>query len=48
MNVAASTEAARHNESYAAHLASLGEASEMLDAQAMQEWTGSAHYINGL
>ncbi|MFP3385830.1 NAD(P)/FAD-dependent oxidoreductase [Tritonibacter sp. SIMBA_163] len=48
VNGAASTEAARHNESYAAHLASLGEASEMLDAQAMQELTGSAHYINGL
>ncbi|MFY1707075.1 NAD(P)/FAD-dependent oxidoreductase [Tritonibacter scottomollicae] len=48
VNGAASPEAARHNESYAAHLASLGEASEMLDAQAMQELTGSAHYIGGL
>ena len=48
VNGAASPEAARHNESYAAHLASLGEASEMLDAQAMQELTGSAHYISGL
>ncbi|WOI32445.1 FAD-binding oxidoreductase [Tritonibacter scottomollicae] len=48
VNGAASPEAARHNESYAAHLASLGEASEMLDAQAMRELTGSAHYISGL
>jgi len=48
VNGAASPEAARHNQSYAAHLASLGEASEMLDAQAMQELTGSAHYISGL
>ncbi|MCG7627194.1 FAD-binding oxidoreductase [Epibacterium sp. MM17-32] len=48
VNGAASPEAARHNQSYAAHLASLGEVSEMLDAQAMQELTGSAHYISGL
>ena len=48
VNGAASPEAARHNQSYAAHLASLGEASEMLDAQAMQKLTGSAHYISGL
>lgn len=48
VNGAASPEAARHNQSYAAHLASLGEASEILDAQAMQELTGSAHYISGL
>lgn len=48
VNGAASPEAARHNESYAAHLASLGEANEILDAQAMQELTGSAHYISGL
>ncbi|VCU61371.1 Oxidoreductase [Tritonibacter mobilis] len=48
VNGAASPEAARHNQSYAAHLASLGEVSEMLDAQAMQELTGSTHYTSGL
>ncbi|MFW8634913.1 NAD(P)/FAD-dependent oxidoreductase [Cribrihabitans pelagius] len=48
VNGAASVAAARHNESYAAHLASLGERSEMLDAQAMRELTGSPHYVGGL
>lgn len=48
VNGAASLTAASHNESYAAHLASLGETSEMLDAQAMREMTGSAHYVSGL
>ncbi|MDV7270807.1 FAD-binding oxidoreductase [Thioclava sp. A2] len=43
------TEAAQaHNESYARHLASLGEGSEMLDPQQMHELTGSRHYISGL
>lgn len=36
------------NRSYAAHLATLGEASEMLDASAMHQLTGSRHYISGL
>ncbi|MFZ5962500.1 NAD(P)/FAD-dependent oxidoreductase [Thalassococcus sp. BH17M4-6] len=48
VNGAASAEAHAHNESYARHLASLGEASEMLDAQAMADLTGSRHYRSGL
>lgn len=37
-----------HNESYAKHLAGLGEPCELLDAQAMKELTGSSHYTSGL
>lgn len=48
VNGAASPAAQAHNESYARHLASLGEASETLDAQQMQEMTGSRHYLSGL
>jgi glycine/D-amino acid oxidase-like deaminating enzyme len=48
VNGAASPAAQAHNESYARHLASLDETSEMLDAQQMQELTGSAHYLSGL
>ncbi|WP_297773024.1 FAD-binding oxidoreductase [uncultured Roseovarius sp.] len=48
VNGAASAAAHAHNESYARHLTSLGEPSEMLDAQAMQQLTGSAHYRSGL
>jgi glycine/D-amino acid oxidase-like deaminating enzyme len=48
VNGAASAAAHAHNESYARHLASLDEPSEMLDAQAMREMTGSAHYRSGL
>jgi glycine/D-amino acid oxidase-like deaminating enzyme len=48
VNGAASAAADAHNRSYAAHLATLGETSEMLDAQAMRELTGSAHYVSGL
>lgn len=48
VNGAASAAAHAHNESYARHLASLGERSEMLDAQAMQALTGSPHYRSGL
>lgn len=48
VNGAASETAHAHNQSYARHLASLGETSEMLDAQAMSELTGSAHYRSGL
>jgi glycine/D-amino acid oxidase-like deaminating enzyme len=48
VNGAASAAADAHNRSYAAHLATLGEGSEMLDAQAMREMTGSAHYVSGL
>ncbi|MCV2866138.1 NAD(P)/FAD-dependent oxidoreductase [Albidovulum sediminicola] len=48
VNGAASPAAEAHNESYARHLASLGEGSQMLDAQAMRELTGSSHYLSGL
>lgn len=48
VNGAASAAAHAHNESYARHLASLNEPSEMLDAQAMRELTGSPHYRSGL
>lgn len=48
VNGAASAAAHAHNESYARHLASLGEASEMLDAASMAELTGSRYYRSGL
>ncbi|WP_370273627.1 NAD(P)/FAD-dependent oxidoreductase [Pseudooceanicola nitratireducens] len=48
VNGAVSTEARDHNLSYAAHLDSLGETYEHLDAQAMEELTGSRHYHSGL
>ncbi|RWP95473.1 FAD-binding oxidoreductase [Mesorhizobium sp.] len=48
INGAASETARNLNESYAKHLTELGEASEMLDAKAMQEVTGSRHYTSGL
>ena len=48
VNGAASAGAHAHNESYARHLASLGEPSEMLDAKAMTGLTGSRHYRSGL
>ena len=48
VNGAASEAAHTHNESYARHLASLGEGSEMLDAAEMRDLTGSTHYRSGL
>lgn len=48
VNGAASAATDALNRSYAEHLASLGEASERLDAKAMQELTGSRHYVSGL
>lgn len=48
VNGAVSRAAQSHNDSYAKHLANLGEASETLDRQQMQELTGSAHYASGL
>lgn len=48
VNAAASAAAHAHNESYARHLARLGENSEMLDAQQMRALTGSPHYVSGL
>ena len=48
VNGAASDTAHAHNVSYAQHLASLGESSQMLDAAAMHDLTGSRHYQSGL
>ncbi|WP_420328472.1 NAD(P)/FAD-dependent oxidoreductase [Mameliella sp.] len=48
VNGAASETAQAHNRSYAAHLETLGESSEMLDAQDMRDLTGSTHYRSGL
>ncbi len=48
VNGAASETALAHNASYAAHLATLGESSEALDAQDMHALTGSRHYLGGL
>ena len=48
VNGAASSAADARNRSYAAHLDRLGETSEYLDAQAMQQMTGSRHYHSGL
>lgn len=48
VNGAVSDKAVAHNRSYAKHLASLGETSQLLDAQEMAELTGSRHYTSGL
>lgn len=48
VNGAASAAGHAHNESYARHLATLGEASELLDAKAMEDLTGSSYYLSGL
>ena len=48
INGAASAAADALNRSYAQHLAGLGERSEILDAKAMTEVTGSRHYLSGL
>ncbi|WP_299624477.1 FAD-binding oxidoreductase [uncultured Tateyamaria sp.] len=48
VNGAATHQGDAHNRSYAAHLTALGERSEWLDAQAMQDLTGSRHYRSGL
>lgn len=48
VNGAASAAAEARNQSYATHLASLGEESQLLDPQQMFEMTGSRHYISGL
>jgi glycine/D-amino acid oxidase-like deaminating enzyme len=48
VNGAASDTADALNRSYAGHLASLGEPNERLDAQGMEELTGSRHYVSGL
>ncbi|GAA6165718.1 FAD-binding oxidoreductase [Pelagimonas sp. KU-00592-HH] len=48
VNGAATPAGDAHNQSYARHLATMGETSEMLDAQAMYDLTGSRHYTSGL
>ncbi len=48
VNAAATDAGTRHNQDYAAHLAKLGERSEMLDAQQMQTLTGTGYYQSGL
>ncbi|WP_339852915.1 FAD-binding oxidoreductase [Roseovarius nubinhibens] len=48
VNGAAGDSAHAQNLSYARHLEALGEPCEMLDAQAMQELTGSSYYQSGL
>lgn len=48
VNGAASAAGHTHNQSYARHLATLGETSEMLDPQQMHDLTGSRHYRSGL
>lgn len=48
VNGAVSTAAHAHNLSYAAHLDSLGEHCEILDAKQMEKLTGSRHYRSGL
>jgi glycine/D-amino acid oxidase-like deaminating enzyme len=48
VNGAAGAKADGLNRSYARHLKSLGEPSEILDAKSMFELTGSRHYVSGL
>ena len=48
INGAVSDRAVAHNTSYAAHLTSLNEPHELLNARQMQEFTGSPHYRSGL
>ena len=48
VNGATGAAAHTHNESYARHLATLGEACETLDRRQMHDMTGSRHYISGL
>ncbi|MEM9605209.1 MAG: FAD-binding oxidoreductase [Pseudomonadota bacterium] len=48
VNGAATAAGERHNADYAAHLASIGEPSESLDAAAMRALTGCDYYRNGL
>ena len=48
INGAASDKGHAHNLDYSQHLAHLGEAFELLDAQAMEELTGTSYYRSGL
>lgn len=47
-NAAATPEGDRHNRDFAAHLATLGEASTLLDRDQMRELTGTTFYTSGL
>lgn len=48
VNGAATQKGAQHNAEYAAHLSSMGEQSERLDASAMRALTGTDYYQDGL
>ena len=48
INAAATVKGTQHNRDYAAHLTSLGEGSEFLDAAQMREVTGTSYYESGL
>jgi glycine/D-amino acid oxidase-like deaminating enzyme len=48
INAAATEKGLRHNRSYSAHLARLGEPHEMLDGAAMRALTGVDYYRSGL
>ncbi|MEM7596383.1 MAG: FAD-binding oxidoreductase [Pseudomonadota bacterium] len=48
INAAATAKGTQHNRDYAAHLTSLGEGSEFLDAAQMREVTGTSYYESGL
>lgn len=48
INAAATEKGDQHNRDYAAHLDTLGEPHEWLDAQAMEELTGTRYYSTGL
>ncbi|MEM7302744.1 MAG: FAD-binding oxidoreductase [Pseudomonadota bacterium] len=47
-NAAATEKGLHHNQTYSEHLSRLGEAHQMLDAQAMKEMTGTDYYTGGL
>ncbi|MEP3920819.1 FAD-binding oxidoreductase [Ascidiaceihabitans sp.] len=48
INAAATDKGCRHNREYARHLSAMGEAHEMLDADAMADMTGTRYYQSGL
>ncbi|WP_419907506.1 NAD(P)/FAD-dependent oxidoreductase [Hoeflea sp.] len=48
INAAATERGVTHNQDYAQHLASMGEAHELLDATAMRAISGSDYYLGGL
>jgi glycine/D-amino acid oxidase-like deaminating enzyme len=48
INAAATEKGHAHNEAYARHLTAMGEAHEMLGAEAMRDLTGTGYYRSGL